>query len=367
MTKAAELAKMGEVLTNSQIGGRRNIIINGAMKVAQRGTVTGMGDSNKYSACDRFQITSTGTNGRLTSSQDSDAPDGFANSLKLACTTAVADADIASGALTRIRQRIEGQDVQQLKKGTSDAEKVTLTYYAKADTAGVYIIEAQDNDNNRIVSVAHSITTSYQKFTHTFPADTTGALNNDNSTSFTISWYLHVGSDFKSGTLGSAFASKSDGNSGVGQTGNVFKTTSSTFFLAGVQLEVGEQATPFEHRSFGEELALCQRYCYVADGNNRSALSGAYFHSSTAVRGAIVNFPVTMRSAPTITASGTASNFNIGRAGSSNTGGDSLPTTTQINKESYEFQITAAASSTTGHGTRILLLSDAKLTIDAEL
>ena len=326
MTKAAELAKMGEVLTNSQIGGRRNIIINGAMKVAQRGTVTGMGDSNKYSACDRFQITSTGTNGRLTSSQDSDAPDGFANSLKLACTTAVADADIASGALTRIRQRIEGQDVQQLKKGTSDAEKVTLTYYAKADTAGVYIIEAQDNDNNRIVSVAHSITTSYQKFTHTFPADTTGALNNDNSTSFTISWYLHVGSDFKSGTLGSAFASKSDGNSGVGQTGNVFKTTSSTFFLAGVQLEVGEQATPFEHRSFGEELALCQRYYYSIDEASASTpvhLIG-YNQSSGACRYGLHN---QMRADPTVTTSniqifhGTGGTVNITSIDSQNSQG----------------------------------------------
>jgi len=297
MTKAAELAKMGEVLTNGQIGGRRNIIINGAMKVAQRGTVTGMGGSNQYSACDRFQITSSGTNGRLTSSQDSDAPDGFANSLKLACTTAVADADIASGALTRIRQRIEGQDVQQLKKGTSDAEKVTLTYYAKADTAGVYIIEAQDNDNNRIVSVAHSITTSYQKFTHTFPADTTGALNNDNSTSFTISWYLHVGSDYKSGALGSAFASKSDGNSGVGQTGNVFKTTSSTFFLAGVQLEIGSVATPFEHRSFGEELDLCQRY--YAEKNDGSTLQSFQMSGGTEEQ-FYVYFPKFMRANPTV-------------------------------------------------------------------
>ena len=304
MTKAAELAKMGEVLTNGQIGGRRNIIINGAMKVAQRGTVTGMGDSNKYSACDRFQITSSGTNGRLTSSQDSDAPDGFANSLKLACTTAVADADIASGALTRIRQRIEGQDVQQLKKGTSDAEKVTLTYYAKADTAGVYIIEAQDNDNNRIVSVAHSITTSYQKFTHTFPADTTGALNNDNSTSFTISWYLHVGSDYKSGALGSAFASKSDGNSGVGQTGNVFKTTSSTFFLAGVQLEVGEQATPFEHRSFGEEEKLCRRFYQRTGGTAYYPWSLVAGQNSTLSR-SIQPLITPMRATPSFSTEGT--------------------------------------------------------------
>ena len=276
-----------------QIGGRRNMIINGSMQVAQRGTTTGMGDSNKYGACDRFQITSSGTNGRLTSTQDTDAPAGFATAYKLDCTTAVADADIASGALTRIRYRIEGQDIQQLQKGTSTAKKLTLTYYAKANVAGVYIIEAQDNGNNRISSVAHSITTSYQKFTHTFPADTTGTIANNTSTGFTISWYLHAGSDYKGGTLSSTFIAGVNANKGVGQTGNIFNTTDSTFFITGVQLEIGEQATPFEHRSFGEELALCQRY-FTTSGIVLSNGTPNRYHNQ-------INLGVTMRVQPTIT------------------------------------------------------------------
>ena len=314
MTKAAELAKMGEVLTNSQIGGRRNIVINGAMQVGQRGTTTGMGDSNKYGACDRFVITSSGTNGRLTSTQDTDAPAGFTTAYKLDCTTAVADADIASAALTRIRYRIEGQDIQQLQKGTSTAKKLTLTYYAKANVAGVYIIEAQDNGNNRIASVAHSITTSYQKFTHTFPADTTGTIANDTNTGFTISWYLHVGSDYKGGALSSTFITGDVANKGVGQTGNVFKTTDSTFFLTGVQLELGEQATPFEYRSFGEELTLCQRYYYermgagtalaVSGGEYQYVMSGIAYNTTLGIGG--LSFPNSMRTTPALGVSNVA-------------------------------------------------------------
>ena len=366
MTKAAELAKMGEVLTNSQIGGRRNIVINGAMQVAQRATsVTGLGgDGNTYNTCDRWHLSCANTAGRFTMSQAADVHDGFANALKFDCTTA--DTSIAAGEFVILTQRFEGQDVQQFKKGSSDAESITVSFYVKGNASATYALELFDNDNSRQASQLFSVTTDWTRVIKTFTPDTTGAFDDDNATSLELNIFLHAGSNLTSGTLSSTFASNTNANRAAGIS-SFFDSTDRTFFITGVQMEVGEQATPFEHRSFGEELALCQRYCYVADGNNRSALSGAYFHSSTAVRGAIVNFPVTMRSAPTITASGTASNFNIGRAGSSNTGGDSLPTTTQINKESYEFQITAAASSTTGHGTRILLLSDAKLTIDAEL
>ena len=147
--------------------GRRNLVINGAMQVAQRGAQSGQGGSSQYTAVDRFVLASTGTNGRLTSSQSTDAPAGFANSLQLVCTTA--DTSIAAGEFTRIRHRMEGQNLQHIQKGTSGAKPLTLSYHAKASSAGVIIVEIQDNDNNRLGSVAHSITTSYQKFTHTFP------------------------------------------------------------------------------------------------------------------------------------------------------------------------------------------------------
>ena len=130
MTKAAELAKMGEVLTNSQIGGRRNVIINGAMNVAQRSvSETGLGASGGYFTCDRIFIDFV-TSGRLTQSQATvtDLP-GFANALKLECTTADTSIDASENAI--LQYRIEGQDLQQFKKGTSDAEKMTISFYVK--------------------------------------------------------------------------------------------------------------------------------------------------------------------------------------------------------------------------------------------
>ena len=148
MTKAAELAKMGEVLTNSQIGGRRNIVINGGMICSQRATsATGVGASEGYFTLDRFEVAPS-TNGRATMSQSTDTPDGFSNSLKLDCTTA--DTSIAAGEYFILRTCFEGQDLQQFKKGTSSAEKVTVSFYVKGNAAAEYTLELRDLDNDRI-------------------------------------------------------------------------------------------------------------------------------------------------------------------------------------------------------------------------
>ena len=300
MTKAAELAKMGEVLTNSQIGGRRNMIINGAMQVAQRGTSeTGVGGSSGYFTVDRFRLNVT-TSGRFTMSQSTDTPNGFPNSLKLDCTTA--DTSIAADEQIRLNYRIEGQDLQQIKKGTSDAEKVTLSFYAKVVGSATKIsVQLKDNDNSRSVAKLFTLTTSWARYTYTFPADTTGALDNDNASSLLINFYLHAGSNFTSGTLATTWESNTNANLAVGLDTSFVSSTDNEFFLTGVQLEVGSQATPFEHRSFGEELALCQRYHYRA-GKAESAYTNfgqGWATSSTA--GTIhVPLPVEMRSEPSV-------------------------------------------------------------------
>ena len=262
MTKAAELAKMGEVLTNSQIGGRRNIIINGAMNVAQRSaSVTGIGASSGYFTLDRWNLYANATAGRLTMAQVADVHDGFANALKLTCTTA--DTSIAAGEQVSLMYRIEGQDLQQIKKGTSDAEKVTLSFYVKGNASATYIAELMDADNsNRHVGLAFNVTTDWTRVVLTFPADTTGTLDDDNAVSLDLTIHLHNGSNFTSGTLQTTWGSLVQANRGVGGT-SFLDSTDRTFFITGVQMEVGSQATSFEHRSFGEELRLCQRYYEV--------------------------------------------------------------------------------------------------------
>jgi hypothetical protein len=303
MTKAAELAKMGEVLTNSQIGGRRNIVINGAMQVAQRGTsFTGVGNGDNAYYLDRFKFAEGGSpNGEFTITQASDGPNGFANSMKFDCTTA--ETALAANEQIRLIYNIEGQDVQQLKKGTSDAEYVTLSFYVKSNLTGTAVVGLYDNDNNRYNAKSYTIDSAntWEKKVLTFQPDTTGTLDDDNATSIQIYFYLQAGSNKTSGTLPSNWETLVEANSAPGQTINIASSTDNDFFITGVQLEVGSQATPFEHRSYGEELALCQRYHYRA-GKAESAYTnfGQGWATSTSAGTIHVPLPVEMRSEPSV-------------------------------------------------------------------
>ena len=314
MTKAAELAKMGEVLTNSQIGGRRNIVINGAMQVAQRATSsTDIGGSSGYFTCDRWHMSPSGTAGRLTMTQDSSAPSGFANSIKLDCTTA--DTSIASSEFLLFTHKFEGQDVQSFAKGTSDAKQFSLSFYVKGNASATYVAELMDEDNsNRHVNKSFSVTTNWTRVELLFPADTTGTLDDDNALSLSLNIWLHAGSDFTSGSLQTTWGALSQTSRAAGIS-SFFDSTDRTFFITGVQLEVGSQATPFEHRSFGEELALCHRYCFDvnpptgASPNTPYIMSCASYNSTLAI--SHVRFPTEMRATPTTTLTGAAADFSI--------------------------------------------------------
>jgi len=288
MTKAAELAKMGEVLTNSQIGGRRNMIINGAMQVAQRGTSQASITSTGYYTIDRWQVAIT-NGGTWTMSQDTDVPtgEGFANSLKMDCTTA--DTSFGASDSLYVRTKLESQDCQNMKKGTSSAEKVTLRFWVKSSKTGTHIVELLDNDNSRFVSLAYTISSAdtWENHTLTFPADTTGAFADDNGVGLGIHWYMGAGSNISSGTLGTTWHT-TQANRAAGQV-NLADSTDNNWYLTGVQLEVGEQATPFEHRSFGDELNLCHRYYqefnydrhgyYVTNGGGNSSSQSTYIYT----------------------------------------------------------------------------------------
>jgi hypothetical protein len=359
MTKAAELAKMGEVLTNSQIGGRRNIIINGAMTIDQRNSGSSINLGNgKFYAVDRFYWIEDSSE-TPTGQQVTDAPDGFTHSVKITNTSTT-----TTPSYTQLVQPIEGNNVSQLYFGNSSAQNMTLSFYVKSSLTGQFSVAFRNGADNRSNVSTYTINSAntWERKIITFVGDTTGTYATDNTVGLNLIFRL----DDTGGTStlnqwtasANAFASGS-----VRFMGNA----SATWQVTGVQLEVGSQATPFEHRSFGEELRLCQRYCYVANSTNRTTLCSAYFNTATAVRGGTVTFPVTMRAAPTITEEGTDTNYNIARAGTSNASASGVPTTTQISTNSYELTATCNASSTTGFATRILLLSDAVITMDSEL
>jgi len=366
MTKAAELAKMGEVITNSQIGGRRNILINGAMQVAQRGTSTSsVSSGNIFASCDRWRNTGV-TIGTWTISQSTDVPtgQGFAKSLKYDCTTA--EASPSAGDQLHLSHRIEGQDLQQLKKGTSNAEKVTLSFWVKSNKTGTYQVNIRDKDNTRMIAKTYAISSAdtWEKKTLTFDGDTTGVLDNDNANSLELEWFLGAGSNYTSGAVPTSWEAESATDRAAGLNVNLGDSTDNEWYITGVQLEVGSQATPFEHRSFGEELQLCQRYYFQKiNGNSQPVGIGTYI-SSGQIR-TYIDFPVEMRADPSIVTSSGTSHFNIENPSDDFDGGWVL---VQVNKTSAIPYATGSVSGTTSYSGVIRSKSaDSRLAFEAEL
>ena len=239
----------------------RNLLINGAMNVAQRATTaTGIGanaDTNKYPTMDRWNTFHGGsTAGRLTISQDGSAPAGFGKSMKFDCTTA--DTSIAAGEEFLLSQKLEGQNLQTISKGTSDAKQMVFSWYAKG-TPKTYGIEIYDNDNTRHFSNTWTVTSSWQRFTQVIPADTTGTFDDDNNLSLYVNFWLHAGTTYSSGSSASSWAAISNANRAAG-VGSIFSSTDNELFLTGTQLEVGSVSTEFEHEPFERTFLKCSRY-----------------------------------------------------------------------------------------------------------
>ena len=289
----------------------RNKVINGEMMIHQRGDASATG-SAAYLSCDRF-FTNNGSGAQVAVTKSTDTPDGFGASTKWDCTTA--DSSIAASDYFIIQQRIEGQSVQDFAKGTSSAKEYALSFYIKATKTGVYTVELEDTDNARVCSKTITVSdTNWNRYSLIYPADTTGSFNNDNANSLTINFWLIAGSTYTSGTLqSSAWGSRTNANRASSSQVNAMDSTSNNFYLTGVQLEVGGVVTDFEHRSVGQELALCQRYFYNLTGSSSTTYRWFYpINTSGNYRRSPIEFPVSMRAAPT--ASNLAGNNN-GSAG----------------------------------------------------
>lgn len=298
-SKARELANLGNAYSDGALS-NRNLIINGAMQVAQRGTsATGVGSgSGGYKTVDRFEIS---TNmGACTITQDSTGPDGFANSVKFLVTTAVASP--SSGENLGLITRIEGQDLQRLAYGTSSAQSVTLSFWIKTNKTGTYIAEILNSDaSNRHIGASVTVNSAdtWEYKTVTFPADSSGSIADDNSTAFNIRIWLAAGSQYTSGgSLQTSWGGLSQGNRAYGQV-NLMDAVNNYVNITGVQLEVGDTATPFEHRSYGQELALCQRYYYKTQDGFYSMHFVRSYNNSNEYFG-LFQLPVPMRADPSI-------------------------------------------------------------------
>ena len=288
---------------DNAIHGRRNLIINGAMQVAQRGTsktgVTGAG----YPSVDRYNMNLTSL-GTWTISQSTTAPTGFTTSTKLDCTTA--DATAASGSYFLFEQRIEAQNLQHLAYGTSSAKSMTLSFWVRSNKTGTYYTEVQHGDAGSNYFNNHSYTISsantWEKKIIPVTGQTAAIINNDNGIGMFVRWCIGHDSTGTSGTTTNNTWHQTTANRFAGQV-NLADSTSNEWYITGIQLEVGTKATPFEHRSFAEELAACQRYYHQASFLAASYYGGgalAMYAFNASEAGGTTTFPVTMRAAPTV-------------------------------------------------------------------
>jgi len=250
--------------------GRKNLIINGAMQVAQRGTTANLvNGGSAYKTVDRFRIEEAGEyTGAFTITQDTDSPLGFGSSLKWDCTTA--DTALAAGDALMMTYKTEAQDLQLLNYGTSGALQTTLSFWIKSNKTGTYVVWIYQQDGARQVQVSYTVDVAdtWEHKTCVIPAHTTVAINNDTGAGLYIRWIFGAGTNYTSGTANTTWAADVTANRHVGQTVNLADSTANYLNITGVQLELGSVATDFEHRSYGEELALCQRYYEViADGS----------------------------------------------------------------------------------------------------
>ena len=298
--------------------GNRNLIINGAMQCYQRGsyTITTSG-SPEYGGPDRFHMWSYTSLeqvvGDVTQSTDVPSGQGFAYSRKFDVTTA--ESAVAAGELLLIGQYIESQNLQHLEYGTSSAKDVTMSFWIKTTKAGTYCFFLQQDDGDRIYVKEYTVDASdtWEKKIITIPGDASGTLNNDNGRGLWCAWVLMAGTD-RHGTANAWRATGAD--YATSNQVNAVDSTSNNIYLTGVQLEVGDTATDFEHRTFGDELAKCHRYYQRisetgGSGSNNYLRYGIGSNLSTTLTEIHVQSMVPMRADPTLETTGTLSDYAL--------------------------------------------------------
>ena len=292
----------------------RSVVYNGAMKIAQRGTnFTGVTASGTFPV-DRF-LFHVGSLGTWTLSQSTDVPTGQGLGHSIKCDVTTANASPSGTAYARIDQRFEGQDLQRFCKGTANAKNFAVSFWVKSPKTGTHIVQLQDQDNSRTVSKAYTVSSAntWEKKELIFPADTTGAFDNDNGGSLFLCFYLAVGTGYQGGTLQTTWGTPVNNTRATGQV-NVADSTSNDFYLTGVQMEASSYCSEFEHRSFGDELLRCYRYYYRLKGeDNKTYMIGMSDNDNVNIYG-FFHFPVPMRIPPaSIEQNGTASHYKVRR------------------------------------------------------
>ena len=361
-------AKLGAgAVTNAKIAdsvnlGRRNLIINGAMQVEQRGayTITTTG-SPEYGGPDRFHVWSY-TSGEeviaeISKSTVGGTPTGFANTYRFDVLTA--ESSVAAAEAVVVAQYIEAQNCQHLEYGTSDAKAVTVSFWIKTPITGTYCFFLQNDDGDRIQVKEYTVSSAntWEKKIITIPGDTAGTINNDNGRGLWCGWVLMAGTD----RHGSKDAWRTTGEDyATSNQVNAVNSTANNIYFTGIQLEVGDTATPFEHLSYAEELATCYRYFRAQQYYKVGALPWA--NSGGGWGGMFFLHPVEMRASPTITQTAVPSYSNIlGGDGPNGQNGYSTNANVNTSGDQFGFKLQNNASGSTIYAVSSRLQFNAEL------
>ena len=291
--------------------GRKNVIVNGAMRFNQRGAASY--DAAVYTL-DRWRYHRS-TDGEFDIKPSTVAPTGFSNSLHVDCKAA--SSTISNGAYARLRYFIEGSDCQRFGKGTDEAKNLCLSFYAKSNVLGTYSVNLQDQSNSaRVITRTYEVTdTDWHRYVIVFPNETAYPIANNTATGIEIQFGLTHGTNYTGGDGGYGWSTYAENKQHTGSNVNLYSSTSNNWYLTGVQFEVGDVATPFEHLTYQEDLARCQRYYWsmIQDGGGNAAYVGtsAGYGSGNYNLIAISN-PVEMRvPVSSVDTSGTASDYQL--------------------------------------------------------
>jgi hypothetical protein len=340
--------------TADSLQGFRNRIINGDMRIDQRNagaSVTVNTTGSTVFPVDRFFGSGMTSAGVFTLQRSTTAPTGFTNSMIATVTTA--DSSIAASDLYYVTQIIEGFNVADLGFGSASAKTVTLSFWVRSSVTGTFSGALANSAYNRSYPFTYTISSAntFEYKTITITGDTSGTWLTDNGIGLRVYWNLGSGVD----NTGTAGAWTGAGNVGADSTVALISTVNATFYLSGVQLEVGSVATPFERRDYGRELMMCQRYYWKLKANNTVTNFCTGLNTSTTNARHMVTFPVTMRAAPAaVEQSGTASDYRLWHGSGTTTNLSAVPAFDNANEFTANLSLTVA-SGLTGGGFSILI------------
>jgi len=306
MSKARQLADLGNVYDDGALS-NRNMVINGGMVIDQRNSGSSITPTAWAYSVDRFRA-EIGQPSKITVEQNAGSvtpPNGFSHYLGVTSTSAYTP---LTGDYFYINTQIEGYNSAQLGWGASGAKDATLSFWVRSSLTGTHSGALRNGNSTRSYPFTFTVSSSntWEYITITVSGDTSGTWSTDNTSGIQLSFSLGGGTTYR-GTAG-AWAS-ADYRAGVTGAVDIVGTNGATFYITGVQLEVGDTATPFEHRSYGDELARCQRYYQFNIANS------GYTNTTTVCRLPITG-PQAMRAAPSISiANGTNTVEDYGIAG----------------------------------------------------